>query len=114
MNTRMAQTYLQTPTEVISTADGVDFAYRRTGSGGEVPLVLGGYFASNMDDWDPLIVDGLAADREVIAFDYPGIGGSVVDDTYGRRYFRSWSQPARLSLSSPTIRGVGGCWAEQP
>ncbi|HTZ16689.1 MAG TPA: alpha/beta hydrolase [Mycobacterium sp.] len=76
MNTRAAQTYLQTPTEVIGTADGVDFAYRRIGSGGEVPLVLAGYFASNVDDWDPLIVDGLAADREVITFDYPGAGGS--------------------------------------
>ena len=54
MRTRMAQTYLQTRTEVISTVDGVDFAYRRIGSGGDVPLVLGGYFASNMDDWDPL------------------------------------------------------------
>jgi pimeloyl-ACP methyl ester carboxylesterase len=77
MNTRTAQTYLQTPTEVISTAEGVDFAYRRIGSGNDVPLVLGGYFASNMDDWDPLIVDGLAADREVITFDYPGMGGST-------------------------------------
>jgi pimeloyl-ACP methyl ester carboxylesterase len=77
MNTRTAQTYSQTPTEVISTADGVDFAYRRMGSGGDVPLVLAAYFASNMDDWDPLIVDGLAADREVITFDYPGVGGST-------------------------------------
>jgi pimeloyl-ACP methyl ester carboxylesterase len=77
MNTRTAQTYSQTPTEVISTVDGVDFAYRRLGSGGEVPLVLAAYFASNMDDWDPLIVDGLAADREVITFDYPGVGGST-------------------------------------
>jgi pimeloyl-ACP methyl ester carboxylesterase len=77
MNIPTAQTYLQTPTEVISTVDGVDFAYRRIGSGGDVPLVLGGYFASNIDDWDPLIVDGLAADREVITFDYPGTGGST-------------------------------------
>jgi len=71
-----AQTYSHTPTQVISPVDGVDFAYRRLGSGGDVPLVLAGYFASNIDDWDPLIVDGLAADREVITFDYPGVGGS--------------------------------------
>ena len=93
MNTRTAQTYLQTPTEVISTADGVDFAYRRIGSGGDLPLVLAGYFASNIDDWDPLIVDGLAADREVITFDYPGAGGSSVS-------------PRRLWLSSPSIVSV--------
>jgi pimeloyl-ACP methyl ester carboxylesterase len=30
-----------------------------------------------LDDWDPLIVDGLAADRDVITFDYPGIGSST-------------------------------------
>jgi pimeloyl-ACP methyl ester carboxylesterase len=77
MNTRTAQTYLQTPTEVVSTADGVDFAYRRLGPGGDVPLVLAAYFASNIDDWDPLIVEGLASDREVITFDYPGVGGST-------------------------------------
>ena len=77
MNTRTAQTYLQTPTEVVSTADGVDFAHRRLGPGGDVPLVLAAYFASNMDDWDPLIVEGLASDREVITFDYPGVGGST-------------------------------------
>jgi pimeloyl-ACP methyl ester carboxylesterase len=39
--------------------------------------VLANYFAANMDDWDPLIVDGLAADRDVITFDYPGIGSST-------------------------------------
>jgi pimeloyl-ACP methyl ester carboxylesterase len=77
MNTRAAQTYSQTPTEVIGTADGLDISYRRAGSGGDVPLVLATYFASNMDDWDPLIVDGLAVDREVITFDYPGVGGST-------------------------------------
>jgi hypothetical protein len=32
--------------EIISTVDGVDFAYRRLGSGGDLPLVFGGYFAS--------------------------------------------------------------------
>jgi pimeloyl-ACP methyl ester carboxylesterase len=76
MNTSTALTYSQTPTEVVSTADGVDFAFRRLGSGNGLPLVLAAYFNSNMDDWDPLIVDGLAADREVITFDYPGVGGS--------------------------------------
>ena len=76
MKPKTAQTYSQTPTEAISTADGINFAYRRTGSGGDVTLVLAGYFASNVDDWDPLIVDGLTADREVITFDYPGVGGS--------------------------------------
>lgn len=76
MNTAAAPRYSQTPTQMIKTPN-VDFAYRRLGSGGDLPLVLAGYFASNMDDWDPLIVDGLAANREVITFDYPGVGSST-------------------------------------
>jgi pimeloyl-ACP methyl ester carboxylesterase len=71
------QTYSQTPTEVVRTASGIDLAYRRLGDRGGIPLVLGNYFAANLDDWDPLIVDGLAADRDVITFDYPGIGSST-------------------------------------
>jgi pimeloyl-ACP methyl ester carboxylesterase len=54
-----------------------DFAYRRVGDRGGMPLVLANYFSANMDDWDPIIVDGLAADRDVITFDYPGIGSSA-------------------------------------
>jgi pimeloyl-ACP methyl ester carboxylesterase len=71
------QTYSQTPTDVVRAANGIDFAYRRVGNRGGMPLVLGNYFAANMDDWDPLIVDGLATDRDVITFDYPGIGTST-------------------------------------
>ena len=76
MNTPTMQTYSRTPTHVVRSASGIDFAYRRLGNRGDIPLVLGNYFAANMDDWDPLIVDGLAADRDVITFDYPGIGSS--------------------------------------
>jgi pimeloyl-ACP methyl ester carboxylesterase len=77
MSTPTTQTYSQAPTEVVSAANGVDFAYRRVGNRGGMPLVFANYFAANLDDWDPLIVDGLAADRDVITFDYPGIGSST-------------------------------------
>jgi pimeloyl-ACP methyl ester carboxylesterase len=69
--------YSQTPTDTMRTASGVEFACRRVGDRGGMPLVLANYFAANLDDWDPLIVDGLAADRDVITFDYPGIGAST-------------------------------------
>jgi pimeloyl-ACP methyl ester carboxylesterase len=29
-----------------------------------------------MDDWDPKLTNGLAAEHDVILFDYPGIGRS--------------------------------------
>jgi pimeloyl-ACP methyl ester carboxylesterase len=77
METPTMQTYSHAPTPVVRARSGIDFAYRRLGDRGEVPLVLGNYFAANIDDWDPLIVDGLAADRDVITFDYPGIGSST-------------------------------------
>jgi pimeloyl-ACP methyl ester carboxylesterase len=77
MNTPTMRTYSPTPTDVVRAASGIDFAYRRVGNRGDIPLVLANYFAANMDDWDPLIVDGLAADRDVITFDYPGIGSSA-------------------------------------
>lgn len=77
MNTPTMRMYFLTPTDVVRAASGIDFAYRRVGNRGDIPLVLANYFAANMDDWDPLIVDGLAADRDVITFDYPGIGGSA-------------------------------------
>lgn len=77
MNAPTMRTYSLTPTDVVRAASGIDFAYRRVGNRGDIPLVLANYFAANMDDWDPLIVDGLAADRDVITFDYPGIGSSA-------------------------------------
>ncbi|MFF8593858.1 alpha/beta fold hydrolase [Streptomyces sp. NPDC015220] len=58
-------------------ADGVRYAYRRLGSGGEVPLVLLQHFTGNLDNWDPALVDALAADREVILVDYPGVSSST-------------------------------------
>lgn len=52
-------------------------AYRRFGQRGTYPLLLLNYFAANMDDWDPKITNGFAATRDVIIFDYPGIGRST-------------------------------------
>jgi pimeloyl-ACP methyl ester carboxylesterase len=77
MNASPVWAYWATPTHIVRAATGIEFAYRRVGNPGDTPLVLCNYFAANMDDWDALIVDGLATDREVIAFDFPGIGRST-------------------------------------
>ena len=69
-------THEAAPTEFVST-DDARFAYRRLGRLGHRPLLLCNYFAANMDAWDPKVTNGLAADREVILFDYAGIGGST-------------------------------------
>ncbi len=54
----------------------VEFAYRRFGSRGSFPLLFLNYFAANMDDWDPKVTNGFAAQREVILFDNAGVARS--------------------------------------
>jgi pimeloyl-ACP methyl ester carboxylesterase len=80
----MATNYSEAPNQLVSAANGVDFAYRRTG-GGPVPLVLLQHFRGNLDNWDPALVDALAAHRPVITFDNAGVGGSsgTTPDTIG-------------------------------
>ncbi|XVV15812.1 alpha/beta fold hydrolase [Actinoplanes sp. CA-131856] len=73
----MPDTTHQTAPTRFAEAGGVSYAYRRFGSGGDVPLVLLQHFRGNLDNWDPALTDGLAADREVILVDYAGVGSST-------------------------------------
>jgi pimeloyl-ACP methyl ester carboxylesterase len=63
------------PTVFVEAA-GVRFGHRRLGSQSGVPLILLQHFRGNMDNWDPAVIDGLAAERPVILFDNRGIGRS--------------------------------------
>jgi pimeloyl-ACP methyl ester carboxylesterase len=67
------------PNRTVEAANGVTYAYRRLGDGraGTPPLVLLQHFRGNLDNWDPALVDALAATREVILFDNTGVGGST-------------------------------------
>jgi pimeloyl-ACP methyl ester carboxylesterase len=58
-------------------AAGVDVAYRRFGRPSEPPLVLLQHFRGNLDNWDPTLTNALAAEREIILVDYPGVGSST-------------------------------------
>jgi pimeloyl-ACP methyl ester carboxylesterase len=68
--------YSGLPNKLASAPDGVGYAYRDAGQG-ETPLVLLQHFRGNLDNWDPALVDDLAATRRVIAFDNAGVGGST-------------------------------------
>jgi pimeloyl-ACP methyl ester carboxylesterase len=57
-------------------AAGLEFAHRRFGSPAGRPLVMLQHFRGNLDNWDPALTDALAAEREVILVDYPGVGSS--------------------------------------
>ena len=37
---------------------------------------LPAHFTAVLDDWDPRVIDGIAAERRVIAFDNRGVGAS--------------------------------------
>ena len=64
------------PTRTI-TAGGVAFAYRELGvENPGTPVVCLIHLAAVLDNWDPRIVDGLAAKHRVITFDNRGVGAS--------------------------------------
>jgi len=60
----------------VEAPNGTRFAYRDVGSG-EVPLVLLQHFRGNLDNWDPALIDALAQNRRVVAFDNTGVGAST-------------------------------------
>src|SRR3954468_7659193 len=68
-------TWKNAPTRTIR-AGNVEFAYRELGPRGGVPLVFLHHLTAVLDDWDPRVVDGLAAKHHVIVFDNRGVGGS--------------------------------------
>ena len=68
--------YRDAPTRTV-TAGGVRFAYRELGPRTGVPVVLLTHLAAVLDNWDPRVVDGLAAHHRVIAFDNRGVGAST-------------------------------------
>jgi pimeloyl-ACP methyl ester carboxylesterase len=68
-------TFSNAPSERITAANGIDYAYRDIGDG-SIPLVLLQHFRGNLDNWDPALVDELAASRRVVTFDNVGVGGT--------------------------------------
>ena len=67
--------YKDTPTSTID-VDGTSFAYRQLGPDTGVPIVFLHHLTAVLDNWDPRVVDGIAAHRKVITFDNRGIGAS--------------------------------------
>jgi pimeloyl-ACP methyl ester carboxylesterase len=63
--------------EVVAAANGVDYTYRDIGTGGSVPIVLLQHFRGNLDNWDPALIDALAARRRVITFNNVGVGSTT-------------------------------------
>ena len=67
--------YADAPTQYID-AEGVRYAYRSLGKQSGTPLVCLQHFTGTLDNWDPIIINGLAQERPVITIDNAGIGNS--------------------------------------
>src|SRR5215218_9656622 len=68
-------TWKTAPTRTIN-AGGVQFAYRQLGPSSGVPVILLPHLAAVLDNWDPRVVDGIAAKHRVLTFDNRGVGAS--------------------------------------
>jgi pimeloyl-ACP methyl ester carboxylesterase len=68
--------YDKAPTRTIA-AGGVTYAYRELGPKGGIPVIFFVHLAANLDNWDPRIVDPIAREHHVIAFDNRGVGAST-------------------------------------
>jgi pimeloyl-ACP methyl ester carboxylesterase len=114
---RQAAATLETaPTRYVD-GSGIRFAYRRLGPSIGTPLVLLQHFSGNIDAWDPAVVNALAADRPVIAFDNAGVGRSTgrTPDTIAAMARDAVAFIDLLGLSEVDLLGfsLGGCVAQQ-
>jgi len=72
----MPATFADSPTRLVSAANGIEYACRETGEGA-TPVVLFQHFRGNLDNWDPALIDTLATTRRVITFDNAGVGATT-------------------------------------
>lgn len=104
------------PTRYIE-GGGIRFAYRRLGPSTGTPLVLLQHFSGNIDAWDPAVVNALAADRPVIAFDNAGVGRSTgrTPDNVAAMARDAVDFIDLLGLTEVDLLGfsLGGCIAQQ-
>jgi pimeloyl-ACP methyl ester carboxylesterase len=68
--------YKNAPTKTVDVG-GVRFAYRQLGTDIGVPVIFLNHLAAVLDNWDPRVVDGIAAKHRVITFDNRGVGAST-------------------------------------
>jgi pimeloyl-ACP methyl ester carboxylesterase len=73
--TTQATTWATVATEQLTVGD-VTYAYRDLGPRDGIPVIFLVHLGAVLDNWDPRIVDGIAAHRRVIAFDNRGVGAS--------------------------------------
>ena len=93
------------------------YAYRRFGHGPGLPLLFLQHFSGTLDNWDPAMTDPLAAGREVILFDYAGVGrsGGKVASTMSSMAQQVFAFLKGLGVTKCDVLGfsLGGMVAQQ-
>jgi hypothetical protein len=56
-------------------ANEIEYSYREVGEG-DIPLVLLQHSRGNLDNWDPALIDALAAGRRVVPFNNVGVAST--------------------------------------
>jgi pimeloyl-ACP methyl ester carboxylesterase len=74
--TETPASYTAASTLRVTADNAIEYAYRDLGES-DVPLVLLQHFRGNLDNWDPALVDALAVDRRLVAFDNVGVGATT-------------------------------------
>ena len=69
-------TYATVPTRFVE-ANGIKFAYRSYGKEGDIPVIYFNHLTANLDNCDPRIMDAIAENRQIISFDYRGVGATT-------------------------------------
>ena len=67
--------YKNVPTKSVSVGS-TRFVYRELGVDTGIPVIFVNHLAANLDNWDPTVVDGIAAKHHVITFDNRGVGAT--------------------------------------
>jgi pimeloyl-ACP methyl ester carboxylesterase len=108
---------LETAPTLYVEGSGIRFAYRKLGPSTGTPLILLQHFSGNIDAWDPAVVNALAADRPVIAFDNAGVGRSSgqTPDNVAAMARDAVTFIKLLGFSKVDLLGysLGGCVAQQ-
>ncbi|HUC21861.1 MAG TPA: alpha/beta hydrolase [Streptosporangiaceae bacterium] len=109
-------THNTAPTQFADTS-GIRFAYRRFGTPERTPIVFLQHFMGNLDDHDPALSDGFAADREVILFNNTGVASTsgLVPDTIEQIAADAAVFIEALGLATVDLLGhsMGGLVAQQ-
>ncbi len=74
MSTEISK-YIDALTQYVE-VEGIKYAYRSLGKQSGTPLLCLQHFTGTLDNWDPIIINGLAGERPVITIDNAGIGNS--------------------------------------